>query len=100
MSDAVAPNSSCHVPNPDVVSECGLSELTSSLHSDDETQHDTFFGEMCVEEVENVEYAAPKKPLLSMRGEGPLNEELDARSRGGWWQKSYATLGLPAAHGR
>ena len=35
----------------------------------------------CVEEVENAEYAAPLKPLLSMRGEEPLDEELDPRSR-------------------
>ena len=31
----------------------------------------------CVEEVENAEYAAPQEPLLSMRGEVPLDEELD-----------------------
>ena len=35
----------------------------------------------CVEEVKNAEYAAPLKPLLSMRGEEPLEEELDPRSR-------------------
>ena len=35
----------------------------------------------CVEEVENAEYAASLKPLLSMRGEEPLDEELDPRSR-------------------
>ena len=35
----------------------------------------------CVEEVENAEYAAPLKPLLSMRSEDPLDEELDPRSR-------------------
>ena len=34
----------------------------------------------CVEEVENAEYIAPLKPLLSMRGEEPLDEELDPRS--------------------
>ena len=37
VSDSVAPNSLCCVSNPDVVSECGLSELPSSLHSDDGT---------------------------------------------------------------
>ena len=37
VSDTVAPSSPCRVPNPDVVSECGLSELPSSIHSDDET---------------------------------------------------------------
>ena len=35
----------------------------------------------CVEEVENDEYAAPLKPLLSMRGEEPLDEQLEPRSR-------------------
>ena len=77
VSDTVAPNSPCRVFNPDVVSESGLSELPSSIHSDDETEHDTFFLKTCVEEVENAEYAAPLKPLLSMRGEEPLDEELD-----------------------
>ena len=81
MSDTVAPNSPCRVSNPDVVSECGLSELRSSIHSDDETEDDDLFVQTCVEEVENAEYAAPLKPLLSMRGEEPLDEELDPRSR-------------------
>ena len=81
MSDTVASNSPCRVPNPDVVSECGLSELPSSIHSDDETEHDAFFVLTFVEEVETADYAAPQKPLLSMRGEEPLNEELDHRSR-------------------
>ena len=31
----------------------------------------------CVEEGENAKYAAPLNPLLSMRGEEPLDEELD-----------------------
>ena len=81
VSDTVAPSSACRVPNPDVVSECGLSELPSSKHSDDETEHDAFFVQTCVEEVENAEYAAPQKPLLIMRGEEPLDEELDPQSR-------------------
>ena len=34
-----------------------------------------------VEEVENAEYVAPLKPLLSMRVEDPVDEELDPRSR-------------------
>ena len=46
LSDAVAPDIPCHIPNPDVVSECGLSELPNS-----------------------------------MRGEEPLDETLDPRSR-------------------
>ena len=81
VSNTVAPSSPCRVSNPDVVSECGLSELPSSIHYEDETEHDAFFVQMCVEEVENAEYAAPLKPLLSMRGEEPLDEELDPRSR-------------------
>ena len=81
VSDTVAPNSPCHVPNPDVVSECWLSKLPSSIHSDDETEHDAFFVQTCVEEVESADYAAPQKPLLSLRGEEPLDEELDPRSR-------------------
>ena len=59
----------------------GYPRLPSSIHSDDETKHDAFFVQTCVVEVENVEYAAPEKPLLSMRGEEPLHEELDPRSR-------------------
>ena len=81
MSDTTAPNSPSHVPNPDVVSEFGLSELPSSIRSDDETEHDAFFVQTCVEELENPEYAAPQKPLLSLRGEEPWDEELDPRSR-------------------
>ena len=81
VSDTVAPNPPCCVPNPDVVSERGLSELSSSIHSDDKTEHDAFFVQTCVEEVENAEYAAPEKPLLSMRREEPLDQELDPRSR-------------------
>ena len=80
MSDTVTINSPCGVSNPDVVSECGLSELPSSIQSDDEPEHDAFFVQTCVEEVENAEYAAPLKPLLSMTGEEPLDEELDPRS--------------------
>ena len=81
VADAVAPNSPCRVSHPDVVSECGLSELPSSLHSGDETEHEAFLMQTCVEEVENAEYAPPLKPLLSMRGEEPQDEELDPRSR-------------------
>ena len=81
MASKPAPNSPCRVPNPDVVSECGLSELPSSIHSDNETEHDAFFVQTCVEEVENADYAAPQKPLLFMRGEEPLDEELDPQSR-------------------
>ena len=81
MSDAAAPNSPCHVPNPDVVSECWLSKLPSSIHSDDKTEHDAFFVQTCVEEVENAEYTSPQKPLLSMRGEEPSDEDVDPQSR-------------------
>ena len=81
VTDTNAPNYPCHVPVPDGVSECGLSELPSSIHSDDKTEHDAFFVQTCVEEVDNAEYVAPLKPLLSMRVEHPMDEELDPRSR-------------------
>ena len=81
VTNTNAPNSHCHVPVPDGVSECGLSELLSSIHSDDETEHDAFFVQTCVEEVDNAEYVAPLKPLLSMRVEDPVDEELDPQSR-------------------
>ena len=81
MSDVVTPDSPCHVPNPDVVSECGLSELPSSIHSEDKMEHDAFFLQTCLEEVGKADYAAPQKPLLSKRGEEPLDEELDPQSR-------------------
>ena len=45
------------------------------------TEDDAFFVQTCVEEVENAEYVAPLKPLLSMRVEDPVDEELDPRSR-------------------
>ena len=74
-SDTTAPSSPCHVPNPDVVSECGLSELPSSIHSDDETEHDTFYADMRGGSGERrVGY--PTETLLSMRGEEPWDEEL------------------------
>ena len=81
VSDTVAHNSPCRVSNPDAVSECGQSELPSSIHSDDETERDAFFVQTCVEEVENAKYAAPLKPLLSMRGKKPLDEGLNPQSR-------------------
>ena len=81
MTDTNAPNPPCYVPVPDGVSECGPSELPSSIHSDDETEHDAFFVQTCVEEVESAEYVAPLKPLLSMRVEDPVDEELDPGSR-------------------
>ena len=59
----------------------GFTELPSSIHSDDETEHDAFFAQTCVEEVENAEYGVPQTPLLCMRGEEPLDGEFDPRSR-------------------
>ena len=81
VTNTSAPNSPCHVLVPDGVSECGLSEVASSIHSDDQTEHDAFFVQTCVEEVENAEYVIPLKPLLPMRVEDPVDEELDPRSR-------------------
>ena len=74
MLDAVAPIDPFHLSNPDVVSDCGLSELPSSIHSDDETDHDAFFIETWMEEVENSNFTMPGKPLFSMRGGEPLDE--------------------------
>ena len=81
LTNTNAPNSPRHVPVPDGVSGCGLSELPSSVHPDDETEHDAFFVQTCVEEVENAEYVAPLKPLFSMRVGDPVDEELDPGSR-------------------
>ena len=50
------------------------------MHSDDKADHDAFFVQPCVEEVENAEYATRQKRLLSMRGEEPLDEGLDPPS--------------------
>ena len=75
--DTTAPTPPCYIHNSDVVSDCVLSELPSSIHSDDKTEHDAFFVQTCVEEVENAEYTAAQRPLLSMRGEEPLDKELD-----------------------
>ena len=55
VTNTNAPNSPCHVPVPDGVSECGVSELPSSLNCDDKTEPDAFFVQTCVEEVENAE---------------------------------------------
>ena len=55
VSDTTASISPCHVPNPDVASECRLSELPSSIHSDEATEHDAFFVQTCVEEGKNAE---------------------------------------------
>ena len=81
VTNTNAPNSPYRVPVRDGVSECGLSELPSSIDSDDETEHDAFFVQTCVVEVENAEYVAPLKPLLSIRVEDPVDEEPNPRSR-------------------
>ena len=75
---AGAPKTLCHVPNPDLVSVCGLSELPGSIH---EAHHDAFFVQTCVDDLENGEYRSPQKPLISMRGEELLDKGLDPRSR-------------------
>ena len=81
VTNTNAPNSPCHIPDPDGVSECGVSELPSSIHSDDKAEHDAFFVQTCMEEVENAKHVAPLKPLLSMRVKDALDEDLDPRSR-------------------
>ena len=75
VSDAVAPNTPCRVPNPDVVSECGLSELPSSIHSDDQTDHNAISVQTCVDEVDSAEYATPKKPPVQAERVCGLQEE-------------------------
>ena len=40
-----------------------------------------FLVQTCMEAVENAKYATPLKPLLPMRVDDPLDEELDPRSR-------------------
>ena len=75
-----------HAPNPHVVSECGLSELPSSIHSDDESHHDAFFVQTCLE----VDYSdrnaeTSEKPLFSMRKEDSSEVNLDPRAK----QKEY-----------
>ena len=62
------------------------------IHSDDETEHDAFLVHTCVEEVETAEYSTPQKPLLSMRGEEPLDEELGPRSSLGEYVDSKRRL--------
>ena len=77
VTNTNAPNSPRHLPVPDGVSHCGLSELPSSIHSDDETDHDAFFVQTCFEEVENAEYVPQLEPLLCMEDGDPLDKELD-----------------------
>ena len=71
MSDTVAPNSPCHVSNPDLVSECGLSELPRSIHSDDETEHEAFFVQRCVEQVENPSTLPHRNPYSPLGERSP-----------------------------
>ena len=95
VPNANAPNSPCHVSNSDGVSECGLSELPSSIRSDDGTEHDAFFVQTCLEEVNNAAYVTSQKPLLSLRGEEPLDKEVYPRSRLTEYVDSKRRLGFP-----
>ena len=90
------PSEPADVPNPDDVSECGLSELPSSIHSHDESHHHTFFVQVCLDEVDyNGETA--DKPLFSIqKKETPRDsqetrakqkEYLDWTRRGELWQR-------------
>ena len=81
VSYAAALITSGHVPDPDVVSECGLSELRSSIHCDDKADHDALLFQTCVEEAESAEYATPQKSLFSRRERQPLEEGFDLGSR-------------------
>ena len=74
------------VANPDVYSECGLSELPSSIHSGDEREHDAFYVQTYIEELDQAdeELRCGEKPLFSMRRE-TFTEGLDHQGR----QKEY-----------
>ena len=75
-----APNPLCHVSIADGVTECGLSELPSSIHSDDETEHDAFFVQTCLEEVENAEHArTPRAHRQWVVGPGRKPERTSGR---------------------
>ena len=69
----------------DVVSECHVSKLPSSIHSNDESYLHAFFVETRVEEVQHANYVTPGKPLLSMRRE---ERSKDDQARGAT-QKEY-----------
>ena len=79
--DTVTPHIPCPVSNRDVVSNCGLSELTSAIHSDDESDHDAISVQTCVDEVENADDAMPQKRPFSIRGQEPMDDGLDPRSQ-------------------
>ena len=72
VSDTVAPNTPCDVPNPDVVSEYGLSKVPSSIHSDEEIGHDAFFVQTCMEEVQNRRVRCPTETPTLHEGRGAL----------------------------
>ena len=67
MPDAAAPNIPCDACTPDVVLECRLCGLHSSIHSEDESYHDASFVRTCGEEVEQADYATTEEPLFLMR---------------------------------
>ena len=58
VPNAAASNIPCCVPNPDIVSECGRLELSSSIHSNEEADHDAFFV------VQNADSATAQEPLF------------------------------------
>ena len=107
MPDASAPHIPCNIPIPDVVRECALSELLSSIHSDDKSYEDVFSVQTCVEEGENANYATPQNPPFSVRRESPPKDDPDPPVK----QKEYTAskrtvvaerlcyLSLPAAPG-
>ena len=70
--DAAAPHTPCHVPNADVVSECGLSKVPSSIHYDDEANHVTFFVQNRVDELENAEYPTQQEAPFLHEGRGAI----------------------------
>ena len=66
-----------------VVSDCGLFELPSSIHSDDESHHDAFFMQTCLQQVDYSDRNAEtsEKPLFSMRHEGTPDVNVHPRTR-------------------
>ena len=85
MPDAAGPDIPCYVCTTDVVLECRLCELHSSIHSENESYHDASFVWTCGEEVEQADYATTEKPLFLMRRVEQLKNGLHPRTK----QKEY-----------
>ena len=71
VPDAATPNGPSNVTNLDAISECELSELPNSIHSEDKTYHDALFVQSCVEQIDHTHYATLEN-RCSPRGERSL----------------------------